>query len=202
MERFIDVISRKRAEAYGFSKEDNLIVLNKYLSNIKICESFYPLLDFFEISLRNRINNVFVEDFGEDWLLDNDFFDNETKSAVAEAQERLSKKKKYPANHRLVAELNFGFWSNLFNKKYHVIWQQDKRILRTFINSRFDIKIVNKELEILRNFRNRVFHFETIYTHNPERCYGLLLKYISAMSPNADFMDIVRKLDRTKETLF
>lgn len=202
MQRFIAVISKKRAEAYGFSKEDNLTVLDKYLSNIKICESFYPLLDFFEISLRNRINNVFVEDFGEDWLLDNDFFDNETKNAVTEAQERLRKKKKYPVNHRLVAELNFGFWSNLFNKKYHVIWQQDKRIIRTFVNNRFDIKMVNKELEILRNFRNRVFHFETIYTHNPERCYGLLLKYISAMSPNTDFMDIVQKLDRTKETLF
>ncbi len=202
MERFIDVVSKKRAEAYGFLKEDNLTVLNKYLNNIKVSESFYPLLDFFEISLRNRINNVFIDDYGEDWLLDNDFFDVDTQRAVSEVQERLSKKKKYPVNHRLVAELNFGFWSNLFNKKYHVVWQQNKRIPRAFINAKLDIKTINKELEILRNFRNRVFHFETIYNHNPERCYGLLLKYISAMTPNDDFMNIVKELDRANEILF
>lgn len=199
MERFIEVISQKRADAYRLSKDENdIAILERYINNIKVSEAFYPLLDFFEISLRNRINNVFVEDFGDDWLLDNDFFDNETQNAVQEVVDRLIKKRKSAINYRLVAELNFGFWSNLFNNKYHVIWQQEKRMGRVFVNDRYDIKTVNRELEILRKFRNRVFHFETIYNHQPERCYGLLYKYIASMSPHDDFLTIVQSLDRAR----
>ena len=200
MDRFLSVVSEKRAAAYGNWKEKgSLFVLEKYLDNIRISQAFYPLLDFFEITLRNRINNVFIEDYGEDWLLNNDFFDGETKKAVEEARKRLEKKRKKPVNHRMVAELNFGFWSNLFNKKYHVVWQMNKRVRRIFVNTRLDIKIINGDLEILRKFRNRVFHFETVYNHQPERCRRLLLKYISAMSPNSDFMNIVETFDQLKE---
>lgn len=199
MERFIEVVSQKRADAYRLSKdEDNAAILARYIHNIKISEAFYPLLDFFEISLRNRINNVFVEDFGDDRLLDNNFFDMETQNAVIEVHDKLIKKRKSPTNYRLVAELNFGFWSNLFNKKYHVIWQQEKRMERVFVNNRYDIKTVNRELNILRKFRNRVFHFETIYNHHPERCYGLLYKYIASMSPHKDFLSLVQSLDRAR----
>lgn len=202
MKRFIEIISPERANAYKLSRdEDDLAILTRYVNNIKISEAFYPLLDFFEVSLRNRINNVLVEDYGDDWLLDNDFFDDETQNAVQEAVDRLAKKRKNPANYRLVAELNFGFWSNLFNNKYHVIWQQEKRMKRIFVNGKHDIKEVNKELEILRKFRNRVFHFETIYNHHPERCYGLLYKYINSMSPNDDFLTIIKGLDRLRELL-
>lgn len=202
MERFIEVISQKRADAYRLSRDDNnASILERYINNIKVSEAFYPLLDFFEISLRNRINNVFVEDFGDDWLLDNDFFDDETQNAVQEVVDRLIKKRKSAINYRLVAELNFGFWSNMFNKKYHVIWQQEKRMGRVFVKSKYDIKTVNKELEILRKFRNRIFHFETIYNHQPEKCYGLLHKYITSMSPNDDFLSIVQSLDRARNLL-
>lgn len=95
MNRFLSVISEKRAAAYGDWKEEgSLFVLERYLGNIRISQAFYPLLDFFEISLRNRINNFFVEDYGEDWLLKNDFFDRETQNAVEEARKRLEKKGK------------------------------------------------------------------------------------------------------------
>ncbi len=202
MERFIEVISQKRADAYRLSRDDdNASILERYINNIKVSEAFYPLLDFFEISLRNRINDVFVEDYGDDWLLDNDFFDDETQNAVQEVVDRLIKKRKSAINYRLVAELNFGFWSNMFNKKYHVIWQQEKRMGRVFVKSKYDIKTVNKELEILRKFRNRIFHFETIYNHQPEKCYGLLYKYITSMSPNDDFLSIVQSLDRARNLL-
>lgn len=99
----------------------------------------------------------------------------------------------------MAAELNFGFWSNLFNKKYHVVWQKKKKVCRIFVNTRLDINTINKELEILRKFRNRVFHFETVYNHQLERCWGLLLKYISVMSPNNDFMKIINTYDHLKE---
>ena len=95
MKRFIEIISPERANAYKLSRdEDDLAILTRYVNNIKISEAFYPLLDFFEVSLRNRINNVLVEDYGDDWLLDNDFFDDETQNAVQEAVDRLAKKRK------------------------------------------------------------------------------------------------------------
>lgn len=202
MDRFIDVISQKRANAYKLNAADTSAdILNRYLENIKIGECFYPLLNFLEISLRNRINDVFVYDFGEEWIIDNDFFDGETKETIDKTRDKLLDRGKSPTNYRLVAELNFGFWSNLFTKKYHVIWQQEQRVKRVFVNSKLSIKEIQSDLEIIRKFRNRVFHFETIYTHNPNRCYGLIMKYLSALSPCDDFIQVINTFDNLRVLL-
>ena len=81
------------------------------------------------------------------------------------------------------------------------MWQQDNKIKRVFINAKLSIKDIQKDLEIIRKFRNRVFHFETIYTHHPKRCYGLIMKYLKALSPCEDFMQIINNFDDVRGVL-
>lgn len=48
------------------TKEDTI---SNYLNNIEICRSFYPLLHFFEVSLRNAIDKVFSDYVnGKEWF--------------------------------------------------------------------------------------------------------------------------------------
>jgi len=202
MHRFINILSEERASAYKLSDtETNKDVLNRYLFNIALGKSFYTLLDMFEICLRNRINNIFMSDFGTNWIIENDFFDDQLKQEVAEIVKRLEISKKDVTNNRLVSELNLGFWTHLFNSKYRYIWQQNKRIIRLLKGETFSIKEVSKELTIIRKFRNRVFHFETLFTHHPEYCHLLIIRYLTALADNDDFMKIVSDMDEVKNFL-
>ena len=52
----IEVITPVRLGAYG--NGDNSILLNEYVYNLKLSESFYPALSLLEIALRNQICNA------------------------------------------------------------------------------------------------------------------------------------------------
>lgn len=48
-EEFINLISKERLSSYSISPEDNFsILLKRYMYNIKLSETFYPILSVFE----------------------------------------------------------------------------------------------------------------------------------------------------------
>lgn len=195
MDRFIRFISAERANAYRLhDAETSQDILNRYLLNIELGQALYPLLNMLEIALRNKINDIFIADFGVDWIIDNSFFDEQLRQTVEELLIRLDKKHKDITNYRIVSELNFGFWSSLFNNSCNVLWQQKNRIKRVFGALKTDIKTINRELNTIRQFRNRVFHFETLYNHNPKYCHDLMVKYVEAIT-NKEFMALFGGLD-------
>jgi len=51
---------------------DKLKVLELYKLNIKISKALYPLFCVFEVTLRNRIVNVLVRCFGNNWFDEKD----------------------------------------------------------------------------------------------------------------------------------
>ncbi|MDQ5921839.1 MAG: hypothetical protein QG673_1898, partial [Pseudomonadota bacterium] len=54
-----------------FSKErlNSFNNFDDYLSNISYSQTHYARLHLIEVSLRNKINNVLINKFGNDWLL-------------------------------------------------------------------------------------------------------------------------------------
>lgn len=201
MDRFIHFISKERANAYKLSDtETPQDVLNRYLLNIELGQAFYPILNELEIALRNRINDIFIADFGVDWIINNNFFDEQLKQTVKELLVRLNKKHKDITNYRLVSELNFGFWSSLFNNNCNVLWQQKNRVSRVFGALKTDIKTINRDLNTIRQFRNRVFHFETLYNHNPKYCHDLMVKYVGSIT-NKEFINVFGDLDSVDKVL-
>ena len=57
--KIVENISLDRLSSYKFNDSENIeIILERYVYNIQISESFYPLLSVFEIALRNRIYNA------------------------------------------------------------------------------------------------------------------------------------------------
>ena len=74
---------------------------------------------------------------------------------------------------KIIAELNFGFWTELLtsrDNKYTNMWR--KIFLDVFPN--YEIKssidqdktFIALKIDSIRNFRNRIFHYEPIYNQS------------------------------------
>ena len=161
-EKIIKSISQERFAPYQHRYPDNL---NKglllYQANIEISQSFYSSLSILEVALRNAINDSFRKYYGKKlWFKD---FPVELRAQIEEVESRLRKSKKEPGIDRIIAELNFGFWTILFNRKYaKYFW---KPLLKGFPQLPDNLRkrtVVSAKLNHIRTFRNRVYHYEPI----------------------------------------
>lgn len=197
-------LSKDRLDNYGkMDNADRETVVARYLWNIAISQSLYQLLHFFEILLRNKINNAFIASVGQvDWY-NKVSFDKYTEDMINNAMEKLNERKISYDNGHLVAELNLGFWTSLFNKYNSQYSFQGKICKSTFSNCPPDerkTKKVYKDLEKIRLLRNRVSHYERIihWKDLPEQ-HDLILKLIRYM--DKEFCKRIIPLDTFNEVL-
>lgn len=117
LDKIILSISKERFKPY-LKRSDNIEnALLLYQKNIETSQEFYGLLSILEITLRNKIDQSFKTHFkNENWLTE--IISNELSFQITENKNRLIKSRKEVTNSRILAELNFGFWTTLFNRKY------------------------------------------------------------------------------------
>jgi uncharacterized coiled-coil DUF342 family protein len=132
-----------------------------YQSNLEISQAFYSSLSILEVSLRNSIHEKFKKHYGKtDWYNE---LPTELKQQVIEVEKRLIKSRKEVTTDRIIAELNFGFWTTLFNRNNaKFLW---KPLLKSFSNIPNDFRKrtkVSASLNRIRTFRNRIYHYEPI----------------------------------------
>lgn len=160
-------ISRERLAPYRRSEdEDEIDAFARYYWNTALSEALYPVLQCLEISLRNSIHRAAVQAFDKDSWFDPEvkiLQDRESKK-VAEAKENSKRGNKPIEPGRIVAELNFGFWTSLLNSRYEqVLWPKITRTTFPHVPRRFrNRKALLKRLNSIRYLRNRVFHYEPI----------------------------------------
>ena len=141
--------------------------VEEYGQNLVFSKKSYIPLSILEVALRNAVDKLLSDKVGVDWYKDENFLTDDSKKKVYGAITYLKKRREAVTKEKIIAELTLGFWVNLFKKPY------DKKLrindLKTiFLNlpSREE-KIVNREvlykqLNHIRNFRNRVFHYEKV----------------------------------------
>lgn len=141
--------------------------LEEYSQNLIFSKNTYIPLSILEIALRNGVDKLLSDKVGVDWYEDKDFLTEDSKKKIYGAIKYLTKKREAVTKEKIIAELSFGFWVNLLKKPY------DKKLRindlkKIFLNlpSR-EVKMVNREvlyreLNHIRNFRNRVFHYEKV----------------------------------------
>lgn len=161
-------LSVERLSRYE-SKEtpSDLDTLAKYFWNMALCEALYPCLQCLEVALRNAIHAAASEAFQDELWLDENrgCVASWHEGAVAQAKERLAKQGKEITGGALVSELNFGFWTSLFDSHYEVsLWR--KIIGRVFPHLKTPLK--NRKhlagvFHKIRKLRNRAFHHESIW---------------------------------------
>lgn len=141
--------------------------IDEYLENLVFSKKAYIPLSILEISLKNSINDLLTDKLGENWLENKDFLTNDSLRKIEEAKKILYKRAEPISKSKIIAELSFGFWVNLFKKPYEMKLRT-KDIQKIFTNlppkkeKMINREVIYKELNHIRNFRNRVFHYEKV----------------------------------------
>jgi hypothetical protein len=162
-------LSDQRLDAYRQSTTDaDIDLLERYLWNIAICEALYPTLQNLEIALRNNINHSIIISFHDpDWLTNPKILDIQKQKLILGIIKNAKEAGKTVNAGQLIAELSFGFWTSLFDKKYDtVLWQRNNLIRSVFPNMPNHIRnrpTLSKRFTDIRRLRNLVFHHEPIW---------------------------------------
>lgn len=215
--KIIDNISEDRLSSYKYDSNDNInLILDRYIYNVQISESFYPVLSALEIALRNRLYNAVASLKSNNWLIEevntqNILSDNE-RNILLEAYKKLNNKHKSITNGAIIAELTFGFWINLCKKSYkNSLWDKQgffdsvfPDFDNYFISPTWDkTKVIFPELRDILRLRNRIFHHEIIINNKNgiENCYdkthrvlySLSKEYAEIFEDSFRFKDIIKQ---------
>lgn len=159
---------------------NNTYAFNLYLFNARLSKAFLFPLHVLEISLRNRISEIFTSMYGQDWTLNQSFLQEltvESRSTLNTAKERASSED----TDDIVSTMTFDFWSNLFRPKYdRCFWQAHMQtLLPNNVMSRHDFQ---KSIKEINKFRNRIAHHEPIHQLNISAKHTLILNVLKWIS--------------------
>lgn len=144
-----------------------------YRANLRIAQSFYPILNLFEIFLRNICNYQVSSHFANpNWIIaeKNGFMNHNSltaskfflKNSIINSEKSIKRKGGLITAGKVVAEQSFGFWTSLFDTHHY-------RLIGGVVIHCFKHKptgvnrsILNQKLNRIREFRNRIYHNEPI----------------------------------------
>jgi len=152
----------------GFARGvDDDAALARYLWNIQLCEALYPLLHLLEIGLRNGLHRELSIHFDRSDWFDMGWLRTSQAEDIEKAREDLASLRRDPSPDRIVAEVTFGFWCGLFNRHYEhnqLLWPTlIKPVFPRLPKAMRAIRTVEKNINQMRQLRNRVFHHEPIW---------------------------------------
>lgn len=216
----IRLLSTARLNKYKTACDgDKAKTIQLYQYNIKLCQRFYGIMCTFEIILRNLINEHYTIKLGSDWivlqaatglLLEHD-------ATEIHKLEKAYRNKGVYSHDKMVASFHFGFWTCLFTKRNY--WAGGKTLLQIFPAKAHGLnqKQIYKDLSAIREFRNRIAHYEpicfdsssSISTAYVRKHYDLIRTYILFMDydPDSIFLGvekpekILTKIDNLLPTL-
>lgn len=195
--------SKERMKKYlVMANNDKEKAVKLYFDNINYSSKLYTILSYFEVFLRNKINNKMAK-IDKEWLINLTLLNakilNKLKidknlsvktylifekffkvqeNLLDIAEHDLLEDKKPITNDYLVSRLNFGFWTRLLNKVYEDdIWR--KYLVKTF-GKKIKRGAIEKDLNELRRLRNRIAHNECVLNlkHTPVEYYDFMIDFI------------------------
>lgn len=197
-------VSEERLGSYRLGddeKEED--ALARYARNTDLSEALYPSLQALEVALRNAMHAAVAERFENElwfYLDDPPILKERERSKAEEAKREFGRRGKTVTPGRIVAELNFGFWTSLFDRRYEqVLWPHLLRdVFPHAPRRRLTRKALAKRLNDVRRLRNRVFHHEAIWHRQDLRQkHGDIVETVDWLSPAA--ADLLRLTDRFPE---
>lgn len=141
--------------------------------NLRVSQAFYPVLNLFEIFLRNTVNYHVSSHFSNpNWIVTEKtgFMSDPTlkpsrfflKKGIQKAERTIRGKGSSVTSGKVIAEQSFGFWTSLFDTHHY-------RLIGGSPIHAFPLKpasanrsLINQKLNKVRKFRNRIYHNEPI----------------------------------------
>jgi hypothetical protein len=167
-------LSRPRYNRYLIATASNNDNAKKlYNANLRLAQSFHPILSQFEVVLRNSLNIVLSGYFTDpDWIINqkNGFMRHPSlgrshfflKTCVQKAENKLAARSIPITTGKIISDQNFGFWLAFFlPHHYSLVSGQPIHIFvnKPLIENRASIY---SKLDDIKNLRNRVNHCEPL----------------------------------------
>ena len=202
LEKYASTLSIERLLSFKQSDNDTIdVLIDRYKNNLRISQALYPELSTLEITLRNAIDTMLKGCISETWLEDEikqqkilSNHDHEMLLSAYNDIDKLYSNKNFTIG-KVIANLTFGFWTNLCSKWYcSNIWNKGCCFKGVFVNypSKVNnIGLIATKLRLIRRFRNRVFHYEPIFKNpqNTLKMYNEIIEMISYLpSDNSDIL--------------
>lgn len=179
---FEDIITSNRLQRYKNACNGNKRrATTLYRRNIKLAEEMFGVINLFEIALRNRIDKIYSEAYGADWLrdaiVDGGRLDNgrcwHTRNIIRYAYNKIEEKNY--TKEALLSDCEFGVWRYMFAS--HPYEAMGNILLNVFPNMPKEIggktcnhQFVFEELGKINILRNRIAHHEPICFHTKTNC--------------------------------
>ena len=221
-EKLFSAARMSRYLAVALTSPDLAVQL--YEANLRLSQALYSPLAILEVALRNQLSAALAAHFQQaDWLIaqqagsgfmrDRRFQYRSAKTGKVVVNDFLlrsvqSAEKKIPGQptqNALLAELMFGFWTEMFDKTPFKILQGVP--LNVFVNKPAAVNRVDifNRLTAVRKLRNRVYHYEPICLQQHTAClndvrvvHREIIELCTWLSP--DLPDVVGRLDRFEST--
>jgi hypothetical protein len=197
----IESLSVDRFSTYlADAKEDQEYAFKLYLYNARLAKAFLYPLHILEITLRNRINHILSNSFGEMWP-HNQALRYKLSTESLRSLDTGIDRAKSNSTVDIVSVLTFDFWSNLFRSEYdRPLWQTNMNSLLP--NKRYTRKQFQKEVRHINLFRNRIAHHEPIFKYDISKEHARILATLDAScSSTGDWVkhhSTVNQIMRTK----
>lgn len=174
-------------------------ILGCYAWNMALSESLYSSLQILEIAMRNTIHHSAAQHFGQDTWFDNAgaLQHAHERDAIQKARQTLTQQGRTHDAGRIVAEVSFGFWTSLLDKRYEqILWPRLLRSAFPHMPRRLRTRaMLSKRFHTVRQLRNRVFHHEPIWHwHDLAQHHRDILEALAWIDPNS--RDFVETIDR------
>jgi len=169
------------------AKGNATYALELYLYNSRLAKAFLFPLGIVEVTMRNAIDWVLMDQFGADWHLDASFRGILTVDGLSTLNKAISRVGPGATKDQVVATLTFDFWSNMLRREYAALW-------RTHLNRAFpNVKSVGGRHEVqqlvrdINWFRNRVAHHEPIFREDINAHYARMIDAVGMRCPETQF---------------
>jgi hypothetical protein len=117
-----------------------------------------------EVSLRDAMDQALCQDKENGYWFDLPYVGSQP---VKKAKRKIASQNKDITPGRIIAELNFGYWTRLFSTRYEtkqIIWPRLIRPIFPDLPKALCVReILSKRIQDLRKLRNRVYHYEPIW---------------------------------------
>lgn len=181
---------------------DTVRAIELYRANLRVAQAFHPLLCLFEVTLRNQINSTLSIYFRDpDWILNQrkGFMSHPSlrrgrfflRAEVDKTEARIIRDGFTASTGKVLADLNFGFWTALFMPHHFSILR--RRLYRVFTNLPTGTTSgqIYASLFLIKEFRNRINHNEpvcfqanTINFSTSIQVYRAIRKTVRWIDPN------------------
>ena len=184
----IHSLAPERFNAYKRTGDtDELDAVARYAWNIAVCQELQSQLHLIEITFRNQLHNALTVLHGATWFNNPRLLSLDEQKSVDRAKKQLQQLRRPDDPGRVVAELNFGFWTQLYGKSH------ENDIVRPTIHSVFahyagttPLKraAVSGLLREIRLVRNRISHHEhVVFDPNLPKVHSDMVKLLQWMHP-------------------